>query len=38
MEPGGSLPHSQEPVTCPCHHGMARRQVVDGGTASSYGG
>jgi hypothetical protein len=22
----------------PCHHGMARPQVADGGTASSYGG
>jgi hypothetical protein len=21
----------------PCHHGMARPQVADGGTASSYG-
>jgi hypothetical protein len=22
----------------PCHHGMARPQVADGGTVSSYGG
>ena len=45
MEPEGSLPHSQEPATCPypwlvgpCHHGMARPRVADGGTASGYGG
>jgi len=43
MEPEGSLPHSQVSANCPypepwcmgpCHHGMARLQVADGGTAS----
>jgi hypothetical protein len=43
----GSLPHSQVPATCPypepaesspCHHGMARPQVTDGGTAFNMKG
>jgi hypothetical protein len=46
MEPEGSLPQSLVTVTCPypepvrgpCHHGMARLQVADGGTASKMEG
>ena len=47
MEPEASLPHSQQPATCaypepyqsrPCHNGMARPQVADGGKTSKYGG
>ena len=41
MEPESSLPYSQAPATVfvgPCHHGMARPRVADGGTASDMEG
>ena len=39
MEPESSLPYPQAPMFVgPCHHGMARPQVADGGTASNMEG
>ena len=37
MEPESPSPYTQVPAAKdvgPCHHGMARPQVADGGTAS----